>query len=264
MHRKKINYPLSGKNLDNTGASDIIKAQTISYETKMEGNMKLSEAQLSLLQQTGIFYAVPLSTIKKIAASPDCEVKSYKKGQLIYSTTEFSRSLGVVLSGSLRVTKGNAGGHAMIMSTLTPPSLFGAAALFNDEAEYATDISALSDAEIVFFAQRLVQRMMRFEPQIAENYIKYLSERILFLNRKLYLLSSGTAEQRLASFLLDNLPLGQAAELPMPLSKLSLALNVSRASLYRAFDALTESGAVVKEGRKVCINDAERLKKNMR
>ena len=106
-----------------------------------------------------------------------------------------------------------------------------------------------------------VQRMMRFEPQIAENYIKYLSERILFLNRKLYLLSSGTAEQRLASFLLDNLPLGQAAELPMPLSKLSLALNVSRASLYRAFDALTESGAVVKEGRKVCINDAERLKK---
>ena len=96
--------------------------------------MKLSEAQLSLLQQTGIFYAVPLSTIKKIAASPDCEVKSYKKGQLIYSTTEFSRSLGVVLSGSLRVTKENAGGHAMIMSTLTPPSMFGAAALFNDEA----------------------------------------------------------------------------------------------------------------------------------
>ena len=87
---------------------------------------------------------------------------------------------------------------------------------------------------------------------------------MLFLNRKLYLLSSGTAEQRLASFLLDNLPFGQAAELPMPLSKLSLALNVSRASLYRAFDALTESGAVVKEGRKVCINDAERLKKNMR
>ena len=226
--------------------------------------MKLSAMQLTLLQQTGIFYTVPVSTIEKIAASPDCELKSYKKGQLIYSKTEFSRSLGVVLSGSLRVTKGNAGGHAMIMSTLSPTSLFGAAALFNDETEYATDISALCDTEILFFAQRLVQRMMRFEPQIAEKYIKYLSERILFLNKKIYFLSSGTAEQRLASFLLDNLPAGQSAELPMPLNKLALALNVSRASLYRAFDALADTGAIVKDGKNVCINDAERLKKYMR
>lgn len=226
--------------------------------------MKLSAMQLTLLQQTGIFYTVPVSTIEKIAASPDCELKSYKKGQLIYSKTEFSRSLGVVLSGSLRVTKGNAGGHAMIMSTLGSASLFGAAALFNDEPEYATDISALCDTEILFFAQRLVQRMMRFEPQIAENYIKYLSERILFLNKKIYFLSSGTAEQRLASFLLDNLPAGQSAELPMPLNKLALALNVSRASLYRAFDALADTGAIVKDGKNVCINDAERLKKYMR
>ena len=149
----------------------------------------------------------------------------------------------------------------MIMSTLGPASLFGAAALFNNETEYATDIVTLSDAEIIFFAQRLVRRMMRFEPQIADNYIKYLSERILFLNKKIYLLSSGTAEQRLASFLLDNIPESSMSELPMPLNKLSLALNVSRASLYRAFDSLTQDGVIEKEGKKVCINNAERLQK---
>ena len=88
-----------------------------------------------------------------------------------------------------------------------------------------------------------------------------LSERILFLNKKIYLLSSGTAEQRLASFLLDNVPEGSMSELPMPLNMLSLALNVSRASLYRAFDSLTQDGVIEKEGKKVCINNAERLKK---
>ncbi len=226
--------------------------------------MKLSEAQMSLLRQTSIFYAVPEMTIEKIVASADCCVKRYEKGRLVYGKTDFSRSLGIVLSGNLRVTKGNAGRHAMIMSTLGPASLFGAAALFNNETEYATDIVTLSDAEIIFFAQRLVRRMMRFEPQIADNYIKYLSERILFLNKKIYLLSSGTAEQRLASFLLDNIPESSMSELPMPLNKLSLALNVSRASLYRAFDALTQDGVIEKEGKKVCINNAERLKKYMR
>lgn len=226
--------------------------------------MRLSAVQFSQLRQASIFYAVPVSTIEKVLASPYCELRSYKKGQLVYTKTDFSRSLGIVLSGSLRVTKGNTGGHAMIMSTLGSASLFGAAALYNDEPEYAADIFALCDTQIVFFEQRLVHRMLRFEPQIAVNYIKYLSDRIVFLNKKMYFLSSGTAEQRLASFLLDNLPVGQPAELPMQLNKLSLALNVSRASLYRAFDALEESGAIVKEGRSVCVNDAERLKKYMR
>ncbi len=226
--------------------------------------MKLSSAQITTLRHTGIFYAVPMSTIEKIVASPDCEVKDYRKGQLIYGGTEFSRSLGVVLSGSLRVTKGNAGGHAMIMSTLGPSSLFGAAALFNDESEYATDITAISDTRIVFFAQRLVCRMLHFDPQIADNYIKYLSGRILFLNKKMYFLTAGTAEQRLSSFLLDNVPQGRPCELPMPISRLAGALNISRASLYRAFDTLTRSGAIEKDGKAIRINDAERLKKYMR
>ncbi len=223
--------------------------------------MKLSPTQLSTLRHTVIFYAVPMSTIEKILASPDCELKSYSKSQLVYGKTEFARSLGVVLSGSLRVTKSGEGGHTIIMSTLSPGSMFGAAALFTEQPEYAADIRAVSDAQIVFFTQRLVRRMMRYDAQISLNYIKYLSERIRFLNKKLYFLSSGTAEQRLASFLLDNLPEGEAAALPMPLSKLSLALNVSRASLYRAFDALCEDGVIVKDGKTVCINDAERLRK---
>lgn len=223
--------------------------------------MKLSPTQLSTLRHIGIFYAVPMSTIERVVASPDCELKTYAKGQLVYGKTEFARSLGVVLSGSLRVTKSGEGGHTIIMSTLSEGAIFGAAALFTDQPEYAADIRAVNNAQIVFFAQRLVQRMMRYDAQIAVNYVRYLSERIRFLNKKLYFLSSGTAEQRLASFLLDNLPAREAAELPMPLSKLSLALNVSRASLYRAFDALSEEGAIVKSGKSICINDAERLKK---
>ena len=150
------------------------------------------------------------------------------------------------------------------MSTLVSGSLFGAAALFNDEEQYATNITALEASKIVFFSQRLVERMIRREVQIAENYIKYLSERILFLNKKMYLLTAGTAEQRLAGFLLDNMPIGQPAELPLPMNKLASALNISRASLYRAMDALCGCGAVVKKGKRICINDAERLNKYMR
>ena len=226
--------------------------------------MKLNEKELNTVKGTHLFRGAPETVLRKVLAATDCEVRDFEKGETVYSGKSFSRSLGVLLNGSLRVTKDNADGHAMIMSTLVSGSLFGAAALFNDEEQYATNITALEASRIVFFSQRLVERMIRREPQIAENYIKYLSERILFLNKKMYLLTAGTAEQRLAGFLLDNLSIGHAAELPLPMNRLASALNISRASLYRAMDALCGCGAVVKTGKKICINDAERLNKCMR
>ena len=226
--------------------------------------MKLNEKELNTVKGTRLFRGAPETVLRKVLAATDCEVRALAQGETVYSGKSFSRSLGEVPHGSLRVTKDNADGHAMIMSTLVSGSLFGAAALFNDEEQYATNITALEASRIVFFSQRLVERMIRREPQIAENYIKYLSERILFLNKKMYLLTAGTAEQRLAGFLLDNLPIGHAAELPLPMNRLASALNISRASLYRAMDALCGCGAVVKTGKKICINDAERLNKCMR
>lgn len=242
----------------------IIKNTNVSYETKCGEYMKLNENETELLMRTSLFSMVPRSVLEKIIASPYCKVMSFEKGELVYGTKDFSRSLGIILSGRLRVTKNNADGHAMLMSTLMPGSLFGAAALFNDETEYATDITALEGSRIVFFTQKLMQRMIRREARIAENYIRYLSGRILFLNKKMYFLTAGTAEQRLCSFLLDNIPQGSAAELPMPLNKLAGALNISRASLYRAFDALAKTGAITKQGKTICITDAERLKIYMR
>lgn len=226
--------------------------------------MKLEKNEIELLLKTSLFSMVPADMLLRIVASPYCEVRAFKKGEIVYGTTDFSRSLGIVLSGELRVTKNNADGHAMLMSTLTQGALFGAAAMFNDESEYATDITALTESRIVFLTQELMQRMIRREPRIAENYIRYLSGRILFLNKKMYFLTAGTAEQRLSSFLLDNVPQGRPCELPMPINKLAGALNISRASLYRAFDTLIRSGAIEKGGKTICINDAERLKKYMR
>lgn len=226
--------------------------------------MKLDDDQKALLMKTSLFGAVHQNTVEKVIASPFCKQKDFEKGELVYGRKEFYRSLGIVLEGSLRVTKDNADGHKMIMSTLNRGALFGAAALFNDEPEYATDIVALEKSTVLFFTQSLMQRMIRREPQIAENYIKYLSERILFLNKKIYFLTAGTAEQRLCTFLLDNMQEGTETKLPMPLNKLADALNISRASLYRAFDTLTADGAITKNGKTITVKNAEGLRKFMR
>lgn len=222
--------------------------------------MKLNEIETELVSKTELFRGSPPSVLTRILAVSDCTAAEYEKNEVVYDKTNFSRSLGIVLEGRLRVTKENADKRPIVMSTLQRGAMFGAAALFNSEPEYATKITAIEHSRVLFLPQRLIKRMIEREPDIAENYIRYLSERILFLNRKIYFLTAGTAEQRLAGFLLDNLAVGEFSEMPMPMHRLADALNMSRASLYRAFDELTASGAVSKQGKLVCINNAELLK----
>ena len=221
--------------------------------------MKLNDAEIELVMKTELFRGSPRSVLMRIIAVSDCTVGEYSKNDIVFSKTSFTRSLGIVLGGKLRVIKENADKRPIVMSTLQSGSLFGAAALFNSQGEYVTQITAIEHSRILFLPQRLIKRMIEREPEIAENYIRYLSERILFLNRKIYFLTAGTAEQRLASFLLDNLSEGEYSEMPMPMHRLADALNMSRASLYRAFDLLIESGAVSKQGKLVCISNAEHL-----
>ena len=222
--------------------------------------MKLNEIETELVSKTELFRGLPPSVLTRILAVSDCTAAEYEKNEVVYDKTNFYRSLGIVLEGKLRVTKENADKRPIVMSTLQRGAIFGAAALFNSEPEYATKITAIDRSRVLFLPQRLVKRMIEREPDIAENYIRYLSERILFLNRKIYFLTAGTAEQRLAGFLLDNLAVGEFSEMPMTMHRLADALNMSRASLYRAFDELTASGAVSKQGKLVCINNAELLK----
>lgn len=222
--------------------------------------MEITSGELELIMHTQVFRGVSESIVKKLISNGNGELKAYTSGSIVYSPSSFSRSLGIVLSGSLRVTKENADGHSIVMSTLGKGSVFGAAALFNNETEYVTKITAAENSRVILFPQRLVERLLQQEPSFAFNYVKYLSERILFLNRKIYFLTAGTAEQKLANFILENFTEGEAKKLPMTMESLASALNISRASLYRALDVLTDNGIIVKDGKSLCMIDSKKLK----
>lgn len=222
--------------------------------------MKLSESDTELVMHTKLFHGTAESVLYKMALGTDCDMKSYEKGEVIYSRNSYNRSIGIILEGSVRVFKELADGRSIIINTLDKGAIFGAAALYNDDREYVSELRALGHCRILFFSQRLISRGIERDHRLAENYIRYLSERILFLNRKLSFLTAGTAEERLANFVLDNVSSNEFTELPLPMTQLASMLNVSRASLYRAIDALTDMGAIEKNNKKIRIADAEKIK----
>ena len=149
--------------------------------------------ELELLAGTFLFQGLEWEPVRRAVQDPLCTRENYQRGDVIYSPGHFRRSLGVLLEGRARVTKGE-----LVVSTLERGDLFGAAALYNRRTRYETTITALEDCAVAFFPQELVSRLMAESPAACANYIRYLSERIHFLNRKIEGLTGPGAVGKLA------------------------------------------------------------------
>ena len=205
--------------------------------------MSLSRSEISLLTAGPLFRGVSEELLQALAGTEGASLVRFDSG-VVYSPRHFRRSLGVVLSGQLQVTKG-----ALAVSVLGPGDLFGAAALYSDEPEFASTVTAKGPSRCLMLEQPLVDRLLAEHSQIRENYLRYLTGRIRFLSGRLQALAQPGVEGKLARYLLAN---GGSS---CPATELCQRLGVSRASLYRAFSALEDSGLITRKGKTITVVD---------
>jgi CRP-like cAMP-binding protein len=226
--------------------------------------MQTTAEERQLLSRSFLFRGTRPDTLNVALQDVQTERRNFPKGTVIFSRNKFDRAFCVLLAGKISVTKETADGRGLHISTLLPGAYFGAAALFNSSGSFATELTAMTACRIILFPESLLLQLMRYDFAVAENYIRYQSERILFLNEKIASLSAGSAEKRLAHYLLENAQMTENGLL-CPLSSVSMSslansLNIGRASLYRALDALVRSGAVINQNKDILIQDPALLR----
>ncbi len=205
--------------------------------------MSLKQEELSLLARCPLFRQADGALLRSLTELEGASLVQFDPG-IVYSPQHFRRSLGVVLSGQLQVTKGS-----LAVSVLEPGDLFGAAALYSDEPEFASTITARGPSRCLMLEQALVDRLLAEHSQIRENYLRYLTSRIRFLSGRLQTLAQPGVEGKLARYLLAN---GGSS---CPATQLCQRLGVSRASLYRAFSALEDNGLIRRAGKTITVID---------
>ncbi len=171
----------------------------------------------------------------------------YSRGEVIYDRHRARRALAWVLEGHLRVLHGR-----VVMNDLYAGDVFGAAALFGAEEAYPSAVVAATDCRVQFIPQETVSAWMENDPRIGENYIRFLSERIRFLNRRLATLTAGQTDDRLWRYLQAHRNEAGIVELPDGMAGLAEHLGMGRSSLYRSLDTLLAAG-VVRRGKKQIV-----------
>lgn len=208
--------------------------------------MALTAAQLSLLSQCFLFRELPADNLSELTR--DLTAERCAAGDVIYTRTRFRRAMGLVLEGRLAVLKG----RDLLLNTLGPGQCFGVAALFCPAEDYVTTVQAKTPAVILFLPDQWLVELFRRYPQTSVAYIAFLSQRIRFLNRKIDSFTAPNAQETLYRHLLSVQREGFAA-VPGGYSQLARSLNMGRASLYRALDALEAEGRIRREGKGIYL-----------
>ena len=112
---------------------------------------------------------------------------------------------------------------------------------------------------MLYIKKGAVAALMQLKPNFSLDYIRYLSKRIYFLNKRIVSFTGGTAESRLANYLVSSFGDYKTYVLDIPMNQLAISLDIGRASLYRAFDKLIEAGAVEKKGKIIRLTDKDAL-----
>lgn len=217
---------------------------------------KIENRIIKSIQKTPLFEGIGADEIEAILSDPRVSFATCKKDEVIFQPEKYKRCLVFLIQGTACITS-----TSYQMRTLSSGSFFGVAALFNSEHYYVSRITALSDVSLLYFEESLVEQCIRTIPQFAMNYIRFLGERIHFLNGKISLLGSSSSKDSLIQYLLRlEEPLLTGYKLPFSYATLARNLNISRASLYRTFSELEEKRIIKRDGKTVTLLDPQRLK----
>ena len=199
--------------------------------------MKESKAEFQKALDCMLFEGVD-SCWAELFLQQNGQSRCFAKGEEIYSPAHYSKSLGILLRGKAVVER-----DQVLLNQLSAGECFGVAALFVQREQYVTTVRARTDCKVLFLSLEAMQRLLE-NPQVSLNYIRFLSDRIQFLNRRIASFTAPNAEQTMV--------------------KLSEVLNIGRTSLYRVVQQLEQNGVIKREGRVIQLMEEPDISREKR
>lgn len=221
--------------------------------------MELKKAVSELFIFDGIDFP---AADRKYCITGSCRTEHFTYGEVIFSSAH-ADSLPVMLSGRAVIKSGD-GASGAPLRYLYEGDTFGAATLFGEGGGHTLGISE-GECTVGYLPAGTVEKILSAEPACSMNFIRFLSGRIEFLNRKIASFTAGSAEAKLAFYLMGTGETGgKSFTVPVSLSMLSSMLDIGRASLYRAFDRFISEGIIEKDGKNITVTDPALLEKYLK
>lgn len=193
------------------------------------------------------------ANVAKYIPSESFYFKDFAADEEICSPSTETVPVGIIVSGKASISSAD-GGRNVLLRTIGAGAVFGISTLYSEDETFPTKIYAKQHSKILFIEPSALRALIENDKEAMKGYMTFLNGRIIYLNKKINAFTAGSAERRVALFLADNETDGVYSS-DVSLTALSDMLDIGRASLYRAFDRLEESGFIERAEKTIIIKD---------
>ncbi len=144
-----------------------------------------NEMDVEALRATFLFQGVDWVAAASAIGSLNTSACIFEDGEEIDVAGHGKRSLGVLVRGGARYGRIAEDGRITVAGTMKAGDVFGAATLYREGSKKYLQVQAQGECRILFLEEALFQQLFARFPQITENYLVYLTERINKLDCKL-------------------------------------------------------------------------------
>lgn len=211
-----------------------------------------AERYTKQLCATVLFRGVEEEWIREWLNRANVSVSEFEAGEYLFRKSDTTDRVGILLRGTADVNRISDDGM-MHMSTLKRNDLFGAASLCGKDETFVTDIRCNERTRALIIPEEEMLDLLAGNRTVLRNFLCYLNGRIRFLNNRLDAFSKNSVAARLMTFF--EAESHEGVYRVKSLTKLSESLCISRATLYRALDALEEEHKIRRNGKEIILTE---------
>ena len=171
--------------------------------------------------------------------------QSFNKGDELYK----NGFVCIISSGSAVIKRKSGSDGEINVKTVSSGGIFGVASVFGKWHDIKSSVIAKEKCELYILNEEILQKIFILHPTVCFNYIKFLSDRIRFLNARIDTFSAESTAKKLYEYLLNLSGDTQSVRLEISLSELARRLGVGRSSLYRDMSFLENEGLISRSGK---------------
>jgi len=187
--------------------------------------------EIKELLNAPIFNEVKEETLRNFLSTTPNALRNYKASQFIALQGSLCQSLFILYKGKVRTPMTNAEGKQITIETIEGPSTLAPAFIFATENRFPVSIETLTTCEVLAINKSNFLELMHKEPLIMQNFLRIISDRSIFLSKKVNSFALQSLKERLVNYLHIHGDIKNQQEV-------ANILGVARPSLARALSEL--------------------------
>lgn len=198
------------------------------------------------IKQIPLFKGITQEAINCLINDKYNVCRIYQTGEYIAKQGSLCKSLYILTEGTINATMMNSEGKELTVEQLSAPEVLAPAFIFGEENRFPVNLTALTDCKVCIINKKSFLQFMHEYPSVMENFIAQISNRCVFLSRKLNEFALQNLRYRIINYLKIHGKISNQQET-------ASRLGVARPSLARILSELLKENIIKKEGNTISL-----------